>query len=169
MNQQHLRALIVLLASIALMPWLAMRPDVERTGNQAVARRPDDSRNSLRLDTFERGEDIIIPPVPPPDPSFERLTGGIDPIDPQPGYFASPVRKRTAIPGLESLVDCEAEVPGHDDIVIPPVPPPKAKARSFSEDMDRYEKAILGNGPREFMPRAMPQSISPCSICGKYH
>lgn len=159
MNQQTLRALVVLLASIALVPSLIGRPDVERPSTQTAAKSSGNWHNSLRLDTFGPGS-IVIPPVPPPEPSFYAMWFSDAPLT----SFDNPPPRRTAIPDLGSLLDCDVAVPSGDDIVIPAVPPP-AKTQFFNQEV-----LWKTNGPRELVPRPMPQSeISPCSICGKYH
>jgi hypothetical protein len=93
MNQQHLRALVILLASIALMAALARRHAVELPSKPAIVQHSMASDNpirlarSLRLDKF--GEEVIaIPPVPPPDPSFL----GCDLMIPSQPALTSPFR-----------------------------------------------------------------------------
>lgn len=119
MTPHCLRALVILLASIALVPALGLLPNAARTKIEVAADHTDDWPSSLRLDSFGRDQDIVIPPVPPPPP----VTEGPDFSGLPPTSFDIPVKRRTPIQDVGSLLDCDAMAAAADDIVIPPIPP----------------------------------------------
>jgi hypothetical protein len=140
MNQQSLRALVVLLASIPLLGVLAGQRTIEAPHAPAIAHRslvsdgPAKWSSSLTLDRF--GEQaIVIPPVPPLPPEFYGMWFEDSP----PTSFDDPPPRRTAIPDFGSLVDCDVAVSATDDIVIRPVPQQRRAVVERSGDYDILE------------------------------
>ncbi|HET6881293.1 MAG TPA: hypothetical protein VFI31_14120 [Pirellulales bacterium] len=123
MNQQQLRALVILLASMTLLAALGKRSVVELPNVPAIAQHSlasDDQvrlAGSLRLEKFGE-EAIVIPPVPPPERSHLRSS------EYESIYFDGQSPRSPVIQDVGSLVDCGVAVLGNDGIVIPPVPPP---------------------------------------------